>query len=241
VTERSEVTPEQLLGWVNGYERAWRTAGTDGLRDLFTDDAEYLGSPYDKPVVGLAAISRMWDEDRNGPDEVFTMTTEVVACQGSTGVARVQVRYGDPLVQEYLDLWVVRFAVDGRADRFEEWPFWPTHGRAPARTEPVVLGREDVPSGRYAEWVRSQSLSAGVYRIAAGGVDDQSPHREDEVYVVTAGAAALEVEGRRTPVRPGTVAFVPRRADHRFVDVTADLEVSVVFAPPESDGSGAED
>jgi mannose-6-phosphate isomerase-like protein (cupin superfamily) len=105
----------------------------------------------------------------------------------------------------------------------------------------VVLGRSDVPSGRYVEWMRSQTLSAGVYRIAAGGLDDQSPHREDEVYVVTAGAAVLDVEGRRTPVGPGTVAFVPRRADHWFVDVTADLEISVVFAPPESDGSGAED
>ena len=236
----TEVTAEQLLEWVDGYQRAWRTAGTDCLRDLFTDDAEYLVSPYDVPVVGLAAIREMWDEDRNGPDQVFTMTAEVVACQGQTGVARVLVRYGDPLVQEYLDLWVVQFASDGRAERFEEWPFWPTHGRAPARTEPVVLARDDVPSGRYVEWVRSQSLSAGVYRIAAGGVDDQSPHREDEVYVVTAGAASLEVEGRRTPVGPGTVAFVPRRADHRFGDVTADLVGSVVFAPPESDGSGAE-
>jgi mannose-6-phosphate isomerase-like protein (cupin superfamily) len=237
----AEVTAEQLLAWVARYQRAWRTAGTEGLPELFTDDAEYLVTPYDEPVAGLDAIRVFWDEDRDGPDEVFTMSTEVVACSGSTGVARVHVRYGDPLVQEYLDLWVVRFAADGRADRFEEWPFWPTHGRAPARTEPVVLGRDDVPAGRYAEWVRSQSLSAGVYRIAAGGVDDQSPHREDEVYVVTAGAADLEVEGRRTPVGPGTVAFVPRRADHRFVDVTADLEVSVVFAPPESDGSGAED
>ena len=106
----TEVTAHQLLDWVDGYERAWRTAGTDGLRDLFTDDAEYLVSPYDAPVVGLAAISRLWDEERTGPDEVFTMTAEVVACQGPIGVARVQVRYGDPLVQEYLDLWVVRFA-----------------------------------------------------------------------------------------------------------------------------------
>jgi len=237
----ADVTAEQLLTWVDGYERAWRAAETDELWDLFTDDAEYLVTPYDAPVVGLVAIREMWDEDRDGPDEVFTMSAEVVACQGDTGVARVQVRYGDPLMQEYLDLWVVRFAADGRASRFEEWPFWPTHGRSPARTEPVVLGRDDVRAGRYGEWVRSQSLSAGVYRIAAGGVDDQSPHREDEVYVVTAGAAELEVEGRRTPVGPGTVAFVPRRAAHRFVDITADLEVSVVFAPPESDGSGAED
>jgi mannose-6-phosphate isomerase-like protein (cupin superfamily) len=236
----AEVTPEQLLEWVDRYELAWRTAGTQRLAGLFTDDAEYVVTPYDEPVVGLDALRAFWDEDRDGPDEVFTMSAEVLACSGDTGVVRLLVRYGDPMVQEYRDLWVVRFAADGRARRFEEWPFWPTHGRSPARTEPVLLGRDDVPPGRYVEWVRSQSLSAGVYRIAAGGVDGQSPHREDEVYVVTAGAAELEVEGRRTPVGPGTVAFVPRRADHRFVDITADLEVSVVFAPPESAGSGAE-
>jgi mannose-6-phosphate isomerase-like protein (cupin superfamily) len=235
------VTPEQLLGWVDGYQRAWRTAGTDGLPDLFTDDAEYRGSPYDAPVVGLAAISEMWDEDRSGPDEVFTMTAEVVACQGDTGVARVQVRYGEPLVQEYLDLWVVRFAADGRADRFEEWPFWPTHGRSPRSVAAVVSAAADLPRDRYHEWVRSQALSAGVYRLGAGAVDDQSPHREDEVYVVTAGSAALDVDGVRTPVGPGAVAYVPRGVPHRFVDITEALEVQVVFAPPESDGSGAED
>ena len=96
--------------------------------------------------------------------------------------------------------------------------------------------RASVPAARDVEWVRSQSLSAGVYRLAPGAPDDQSPHREDEVYVVTAGSAVLDVDGVRTPVRPGSVAYVPRRAPHRFVDVTDDLEVSVVFAPPESAG-----
>ena len=81
--------------------------------------------------------------------------------------------------------------------------------------------------------MRSWALSAGVYRVAAGGVDDQSPHGEDEVYVVTAGAAHLEIDGVRSPVGPGTVAYVPRRVPHRFVDITEDLVVAVVFAPPE--------
>ncbi len=232
----ADVTAEQLLAWVDRYEQAWRTAGTEGLGGLFTDEAEYLVTPYDEPVRGLGAIRQFWDEDRDGPDEVFTMSAEVVACSGSTGVARVVVLYGDPLAQEYLDLWVVRFAADGRAERFEEWPFWPTHGRTPQSVSPVVLAAADVPAGRYVEWVRSQSLSAGVYRLAAGAPDEQSPHREDEVYVVTAGSAVLDVDGVRTPVGPGSVAYVPRRAPHRFVDVTEDLEVSVVFAPPESAG-----
>lgn len=225
---------DRLLGWVRGYERAWRTSGTETLSALFTEDAEYLASPYDEPAAGLPAIRAFWEEERGGPDEVFTMTAEVVATSGDTGVIRVLVRYGDPVVQEYTDLWVLRFAEDGRVSRFEEWPFWPTHGRAPTRTEPVVLASAEIAGAGYVEWVRSQSLSGGVYRLGAGAVDGQSPHREDEVYVVTAGAADLEVEGRRTPVRPGSVAFVPRRAEHRFVDITEDLEVAVVFAPAES-------
>lgn len=76
--------------------------------------------------------------------------------------------------------------------------------------------------------------------MACDAADDQSPHREDEVYVVTAGAAVLDVEGERTPVAPGTVAFVPRRAEHRFVEITEDLEVAVVFAPAESAEDGSE-
>lgn len=234
---------DALLAWVAGYERAWRTPGTDLLGELFTEDAEYLGTPYDEPVVGLDAIRAFWDGERQGPDEVFTMAAEVVAATRGTGVAKVLVRYGEPVRQEYLDLWVVVLAPDGsgRATRFEEWPFWPTHGRSPQRTEPVVLARDEVAPGRWSEWVRSLALSSGIYRIAAGGTDDQSPHREDEVYVVTAGMAVLDVEGTRTPVAPGSVAFVPRRAEHRFVDISADLEVAVVFAPAESHSDDTED
>jgi mannose-6-phosphate isomerase-like protein (cupin superfamily) len=230
-----DVDADRLLEWVDAYQRAWRTPGTEALGWLFTDDAQYLVTPYDDPIIGLDAIRVFWDEDRDGPDEVFTMTAEVVACSGPTGVVRVRVTYGEPVRQEYLDLWVVRFAADGRAQLFEEWPFWPMHGRSPVRAEPVVLGRDDIDAGRYVEWVRAETLSAGTYRLAAGEDDEQSPHAEDEVYVVTAGAGALVVEGRRTPVGPGAVAFVPRRAAHRFVDITEDLEVAVVFAPPESD------
>src|SRR5579871_5359560 len=82
--------------WVAGYERAWRTSGTDALRELFTTDATYLHSPYEQPVVGLHAIAKMWDDDRDGPDEVFTLSTEIVAVEGDTAVVQAQVHYGEP-------------------------------------------------------------------------------------------------------------------------------------------------
>jgi SnoaL-like protein len=111
--------------WLGNYERAWRTEGTAGLRELFTADATYRASPYAEPVVGLGAIARFWEAERDAPDEVFTMTTEIVAVDGDTGVARLEVRYGDPVRQEFRDLWVVGFAPDGRCATFEEWWFEP--------------------------------------------------------------------------------------------------------------------
>lgn len=116
---------EQVRAWVAAYEQAWRSPGTDALAGIFTPDASYRQGPYVEPVVGLPAIARMWEETRDGPDEVFTMTSEVVAVDGDVGVVRAEVRYGDPVDQEYRDLWIMRFAPDGRCRAYEEWPFWP--------------------------------------------------------------------------------------------------------------------
>jgi ketosteroid isomerase-like protein len=116
--------------WLAGYETAWRAAGTEGLAGIFTDDASYLQSPYEEPVVGLDAISRMWDEEREGPDEVFTIATEILAVDGAIAVVRAEVRYGDPVRQEYRDLWIVHLGDDGRCRWFEEWPYWPGEPRA---------------------------------------------------------------------------------------------------------------
>ena len=115
---------DHVIAWVDGYERAWRSPGTDALAGLFTEDASYSTGPYREPLRGLDAIAEMWDAERTGPDEIFTMEREVVAVDGDTGVMRVEVRYGAP-VHEYRDLWIIRFAGDGRCRHFEEWPFAP--------------------------------------------------------------------------------------------------------------------
>lgn len=114
-----------VRGWVAAYEAAWRAPGTAALTEIFTDDAVYLHTPYEEPVAGLEAIRRMWDDDRDGPDEVFTLATSILAVDGDTAVVRAEVRYGDPLRQEYRDLWVLLLDDDGRCRWFEEWPYWP--------------------------------------------------------------------------------------------------------------------
>jgi hypothetical protein len=119
------MTREQVADWIAAYERAWRAPGTDPLGQLFTEDATYRQGPYDEPVAGLPAIGSMWQAEREGPDEEFLLTSEVVAVDGATAVARLHVRYGAPAHQEWSNLWVMRFAGDGRCEEFEEWPIAP--------------------------------------------------------------------------------------------------------------------
>jgi hypothetical protein len=40
-------------------------------------------------------------------------------------VVRFLVDYLAPREQQYRDLWVLRFAADGRVADFEEWAYWP--------------------------------------------------------------------------------------------------------------------
>ncbi len=123
------ITRAEVEDWLARYERAWRTAGTEPLRGLFVEDATYRMSPYEEPFVGLSAIAEMWEAEREGPGEAFTMTSEVLAVEGDTAVARIEVVYHEP-PREYRDLWIMRFTPDGRCREYEEWPFWPGKGYA---------------------------------------------------------------------------------------------------------------
>ena len=86
---------------------------------------------------------------------------------------------------------------------------------------------------RWREFLRVPSLSLGLYRLKAGQPDEQQPHTEDEVYFVLRGKAVFRAAGREQAVAPGTILFVERAAEHRFVDITEDLTMLVFFAPPE--------
>ena len=98
-------------------------------------------------------------------------------------------------------------------------------------------GRFTPPSGQagnhWVEQFRVADLSVGTYSIPRGGIDDQEPHTEDEIYVVTAGRAVLWAGEDSAAVEPGSVIYVAAGEQHRFTDVAEDLAAIVLFAPAE--------
>jgi mannose-6-phosphate isomerase-like protein (cupin superfamily) len=100
--------------------------------------------------------------------------------------------------------------------------------------ETSELSSQRVAAGKqYFEFLREPSMSLGLYELPAGGEDLQSPHGEDEVYVVTAGRARFRAGEEDREVGPGSILFVPARVPHRFHSIESDLSALVFFAPPE--------
>lgn len=85
----------------------------------------------------------------------------------------------------------------------------------------------------YHEFLRRRGMSLGIYVLPAGSEDHQHPHAADEVYVVLRGRGSLRVRDQDHEVRQGSVISVDHGEEHRFVHVTEDLHVLVVFAPPD--------
>ena len=111
-----------LQAWVELYERAWRSPGTALIAELFAPAATYRMGPFQEAHRGLVAIERLWEAEREGPDETFTLETEIVAVEGEAGVVRAEVVYASPPAH-WRDLWIVRLDSEGRCTAFEEWPF----------------------------------------------------------------------------------------------------------------------
>ena len=96
----------------------------------------------------------------------------------------------------------------------------------------TVAELEKQQDDAYREFLRRDGMSLGLYRLPAGGTDSQHPHAADEVCIVMSGRAVLKVEDQSVEVGAGSLVSVDRGADHHFTDITEDLTLLVVFAPP---------
>ena len=89
----------------------------------------------------------------------------------------------------------------------------------------------DAQQVAYDQFFEIPAMSMGIYKLPAGGVDEQTPHAEDEAYYVLKGRAQIEVEGEIQTVEAGALIFVAAQAQHRFIEIEEDLDLLVFFAP----------
>jgi ketosteroid isomerase-like protein len=219
------MTRDELERWIAAYERAWRTPGTGALGELFAPDATYVTQPFAEPLRGLDALGPFWENERRGPEEAFALASEILAVDGDTGVARIEIRYDPPEGQVYRDLWVVTLGPDGRCTAFEEWPFWPEHGSNPAehRLEgPRVLVEGDTPV------TRALLRLAADIELDTGLVGDDEGPRPGDLALVAASHTPGEIDALRAALEAGVpyVGLVgSRRRTPKVLDALRDQGV----------------
>lgn len=82
---------------------------------------------------------------------------------------------------------------------------------------------------KFHEFLRAPSISCAVYHLPAGARDMQAPHLEDELYLVVAGRARLDVGGEQREVKPGMLLYVRATEQHSFFQIEEDLTLIAVF------------
>ena len=101
----------------------------------------------------------------------------------------------------------------------------PVHATlAEARVAPIQPGRQS------SLIMEHGSMTLRYY--APRGLDRQTPHDQDEVYVVVSGRGTFFVGGQRVAFGPGDVLFVGAKVEHRFEDFSDDFTTWVVFYGP---------
>jgi len=114
----NEQASDRTTNWVEGYVRAWRSNDPDDIRALFTEDATYLLAPDSESLRGHDGIVAGWLEHADQDGE---WSFEWKVAHEASDLALVQGRTEYPAERDYLNLWVIRFAPDGRATEFTEW------------------------------------------------------------------------------------------------------------------------
>jgi len=82
----------------------------------------------------------------------------------------------------------------------------------------------------YLRFLDEESMSMGLYELPAGGRDDQTPHKLDEVYYIVKGRAMLAVAKDEIDVKPGSIIYVKTQVPHHFKQIEEDLQILVMFS-----------
>ncbi len=75
--------------------------------------------------------------------------------------------------------------------------------------------------------------SMSVEYYAPQKVDAQTPHKQDELYLIATGSGTFFRDGERLLFATGDVLFVPAGMEHRFENFTEDFAAWVIFYGPD--------
>jgi len=121
---------DEVLGWIERHDAAWRASDAAAIADLFSEDAVYHTGPWDEPWRGLPGPFRGRDGIAEGwlaggiAGERFETWEDILAIDGRRAIVRRRITYlgEDGSIESRWDtIWVIDFDADGRCAEYQEW------------------------------------------------------------------------------------------------------------------------
>lgn len=86
---------------------------------------------------------------------------------------------------------------------------------------------KEEPAHKFTVLMREGNMS--IEYFAPEKTDTQTPHSQDELYVIASGSGTFCRNGERVIFNKGDVIFVPAGMEHRFENFTDDFSTWVIF------------
>ena len=80
---------------------------------------------------------------------------------------------------------------------------------------------------RFVEVMQDEKMTVEYY--APKKIDEQQPHKQDEIYVIASGNSDFYRNGETINCKKGDVIFVPAKMEHRFINFSDDFATWVIF------------
>lgn len=95
----------------------------------------------------------------------------------------------------------------------------------------AALPAQSAAQLRFVTLLQRGSMSVELY--APSGEDRQTPHSQDELYIIISGQGEFVNGDERHPFQAADVLFVPAGVEHRFLNFSDDFQTWVIFYGPE--------
>ena len=120
-------TPDRasVQAWLDAYVHAWQTYDPAEIADLWTDDSVWY-TPFGIRARGREAITAEWlAEEHLDKGGAYDAHYAPIAIENGIVVTHGRTHFFDPATGatriDYDNIWVLRFAPDGRCSEFHEW------------------------------------------------------------------------------------------------------------------------
>ena len=85
----------------------------------------------------------------------------------------------------------------------------------------------DKDDKRFVEVMQNGNMKVEYY--APKKTDEQTPHKQDELYIIVSGSSDFYRDGEIIQTKKGDVIFVPAQKEHRFINFSDDFATWVIF------------